>query len=184
MSRAVSGTRNARRCWKLHAVGIYTSPPTPTARQITHWAFFFGPWHLHSILHEGSPWPRAGNTALWHSDNSGQSDTGPASRGLWCRKMYYVSKDCSILGDAHFTEQGLWNELPSTALLPLPGRMLPCALGPWACGKPPASASQVMELDRRHQDHTWLTGVTSLKGHWETPGLNVAQTSHNHQVKG
>lgn len=88
LSQAVSGTRNTRQCWKWHAVGIYMSPLTPTARQITHWVSFFGPWHPHSILYEGSPWPRAGNIALWHSENSGQSDTGPASRGLWCRKMY------------------------------------------------------------------------------------------------
>lgn len=35
-SQAVSGTRNTRQCWKWRTVGIYMSPLTPTARQITH----------------------------------------------------------------------------------------------------------------------------------------------------
>lgn len=40
LESGISGTRNGRQCRKWHAVSVYVSSLTPTARRITHWAPF------------------------------------------------------------------------------------------------------------------------------------------------
>lgn len=60
-------------------------------------------WTITSTKHTAQ-----GNTAIWHSENPGQSEIDPASRYLWYREDADGSKDCSIPRWCHFRERELW----------------------------------------------------------------------------
>lgn len=133
------------------------STDTHSNPEHSHWASFLD----YNIVTE----PAQGNTAIWPSENPGQSGIGPASRHVWSREdVWWFKKTVQYLGNS------LWVARPvnpalrcHSVLLFLQDGALLCSLGPKDCGKPPASLYQVMGLDRRHLDHTWLTMVTSQR---------------------